>query len=134
MVRRLSRSSSLNQRNELTRIFAVSEFTRRLRHLLDALILKIGRQQMVIPGSGRVGWQEKFKTIVGAPIRKRHAGKQDNAIQVNLMALLQNARQLRRTRCAVALANQILRRSPALVTRDVLINEVCEPVRVLDDA
>src|SRR5690242_16732392 len=89
---------------------------------------------MVIPGSGRVGWQEKFKTIVGAPIRKRHAGKQHNAIQINLMALLQNARQLRRTRCAVALANQILRRSPALVTRDVLINEVCEPVRVLDDA
>src|SRR5437773_11822432 len=49
------------------------------------------------------------------------------------MALLENAGQLRRPRRAMCLANQELGRGPARVARDVLVDEIGEPIRVRDD-
>src|SRR5271170_4210369 len=50
------------------------------------------------------------------------------------MPLLNHSRKLSGTRRAVAFANQVFWRSPALHARDVLVDEIGEPVRVLDDA
>ena len=50
------------------------------------------------------------------------------------MPLLQHSGKLRGTRCAIAFADQEFRRSPAIIARDVLIDEIGEPVGILDDA
>jgi hypothetical protein len=70
------------------------ELARRLRHGLDGFLLQVGRQQVVIPGRCDVGGQEELGAVVGAPIGESHRRDQHNAVQVDLVALLQNGRQL----------------------------------------
>ena len=89
---------------------------------------------MVIPGGGHIGRQEKLEPVVRAPVGKRHRREQHDPAQVDLMALLQNSGQFRRPRRAIAFPNQKLRRTPALIARNVLIDEIGEPVCVLDNA
>src|SRR5690242_3508761 len=88
---------------------------------------------MVIPSGGHVSRQEKLGAVVGAPVGKRHGGKQRDPAQINLMPLLKHSCQLRRTRRAIALANQKFWRSPAIIARDVLVDEIGEPVGIRDD-
>src|SRR5271155_1292244 len=110
------------------------EFARLLGHLLDALRLQVGRQEVVIPGRGRVRGQEIFDAIIRAPTRESYRGNQRDAVEVDFVTVLQDAREFRRTRGSVAFADEVLRRIPPFGARDVLIDEIREPRGVFDDA
>ena len=116
------------------RVFTVSEVASLLRDLLDGEILQVGRQQVVIPRGGDEGRQKKDKAIVGAPIRKSHRGKQHDAVEVDLVAILNHAGQFGGACSAVAFADQVFRRRPSRIARDVLVDEIGEPVGIGNDA
>ena len=88
---------------------------------------------MVIPGARYVRRQKKFRPVVGSPIRKRHRGDQRDAAHIDLVPFLDDAGKLRGAGRPVAFTKQELRRSPTFVARDVLVDEIREPVRVFDD-
>src|SRR5437870_12722927 len=92
------------------------------------------RSQMVVPRGRGVGRQKEDKPVVRAPVREGDRREQHDAVQINLVPLLQDARKFRRARCAVAFSNQKLRRGPALAAGNVLVDEIGEPIGIGDDA
>src|SRR5271156_4998152 len=89
---------------------------------------------MVIPGARHVSGQKELGTVVGSPVGKRHRGNQGNAAHIDLVALLNHSRKLSGTRRSVTFAKQKLRRGPAIIPRDVLVDKIRKPVRVLNNS
>src|SRR5262249_39246172 len=114
-------------------VFTVGKLPCLLRYLLDGQVLKIRRQQMVIPRAGDIGGEEEFGAVVGAKIGEGDGGDQRNPIQVDLVPLLQHSGQLGGTCGSVAFADQECGRRPTLVAVDVLVNEIGEPIGIGND-
>ena len=119
---------------ECLRVVAVGKFARFRRDLIYRQTLQVLRQEVVVPRRRRIGGQEENRAIVRAPVGKCHRGEQHDAAQVNLVALLQDSREFRRARRTIAFANQKFRGGPSFIARDVLIDEISEPVRIGDDS
>src|SRR5258707_7253071 len=98
----------------------MGNLTRLLRYRLNTFLLQVCRQQMVEPGRRHKCRQKKLGPVIRAPVSERDRGDQHDSVQVYLMALLQDARELCRTRCAIALADQEFRRCPAHITCEML--------------
>src|SRR6202044_982800 len=108
----------------------------RLRIVVEREILDLAQQRLesrrligqlvVIPGRGGEGRQREHIRQVDARVELRRVGpvvevqylrEQDDAVQVELLFVLQNAGERRRSRGPIALAKQIFRRVPTLVAR-----------------
>src|SRR3569833_118315 len=99
------------------------------------------RQLLVEPGSCRIGRQRQLIRQVHAGVELRFVGtaveaedlrQQDHAVQLYRL-LLQLPRDGSRTRSAVALSEQILRRIPAAVLAEKLGNETGKGLGVAID-
>ena len=106
---------------ERRRVLAMRELPGPLGDLSGREFLQVRRQQLVIPGGGDQGREEEDGAVVGAPVAEAHSGKQDHAVQINLMAPLQRVGELRGTRGSITLADQELGRRPTFVAREVVI-------------
>ncbi len=89
---------------------------------------------MVVPRGGRETWKREKHAGVGIGRGEGYRGDQHDSVQVNLVAILEDSRELRGARGAVTFADQIFRRTPALISRDVLVDEIGKPGGVFDYA
>jgi hypothetical protein len=97
------------------------------------------RQLLVVPGRGGVGGQRQHVGQVDAGIAAglidvggevEYLREQDHAVQVDALAVLQNVGEDRGARGAVALAEDVLGRVPAVVLGDEARNEAGKGVGV----
>ena len=96
-------------------------------------------QLLVVPGRGRIGGQRQHVGQIHAGVdvgivdvrgEVEDLREQNHAVQIDALVVLQNVGQHRRARGAVALAEDVLGRVPAVVLGDETLNEARKGVGV----